>query len=230
METPVKADISGSGMPRRSFLRYAGVGVASAGLLAAEACHKGEKVIPDNGIDIGSGDTGLLNYAYALEQLEAAFYTQVIATPYAGITAHELALLTSIRDHEIVHREFFKASLGANAIAGLTTDFSYINFNDRSGVLYTAQSFEETGVMAYDGVAGFIKNTDILTLLGKVVSVEARHAAIITTLLYPNYYAVNQVVNLSGLNQSQGIPQVLSVVNKYLKVKLSAASFNYIAP
>jgi hypothetical protein len=28
-------------------------------------------------VDLGAGDTGVLNYAYALEQLEAAFYTEV---------------------------------------------------------------------------------------------------------------------------------------------------------
>jgi hypothetical protein len=32
-------------------------------------------------VPLGAGDIGLLNYAYALEQLEAAFYTTVVATP-----------------------------------------------------------------------------------------------------------------------------------------------------
>ncbi len=32
-------------------------------------------------VDLGSGDTGILNYAFTLEQLEAAFYTQVIQNP-----------------------------------------------------------------------------------------------------------------------------------------------------
>ena len=35
-------------------------------------------------VNLGTGDTGVLNYAYALEQLEAAFYTQVVASFYAG--------------------------------------------------------------------------------------------------------------------------------------------------
>ncbi|WP_315822624.1 ferritin-like domain-containing protein [Paraflavitalea speifideaquila] len=64
------------------------------------------------GINLGSGDIGILNYAYALEQLEAAFYLQVIMTPFSGITATETALLTDIRDHEVAHREFFKKALG----------------------------------------------------------------------------------------------------------------------
>ena len=33
-------------------------------------------------VSLGSGDTGILNYAYALEQLEAAFYAEVMKGGY----------------------------------------------------------------------------------------------------------------------------------------------------
>src|ERR1700753_581553 len=110
-ETVTKTD--NVSMARRSFLRYAGVGVAGMGLLAtAASCHKDHSINPNNGYtDVGTGDVGILNYAYALEKLEAAFYTQVVATPYSNMPAIELTYLTAIRDHEIAHREFFKAAL-----------------------------------------------------------------------------------------------------------------------
>ncbi len=76
MKTETQENSGGPGMARRSFLRYAGVGAASVGLLAAASCHKDHAVTLNTGIDIGSGDTGILNFAYALEQLEAAFYIQ----------------------------------------------------------------------------------------------------------------------------------------------------------
>ncbi len=44
-------------------------------------------VLPNFGIsevlaaDLGRGDIGILNYAYALEELEAAFYTEVVSNP-----------------------------------------------------------------------------------------------------------------------------------------------------
>src|SRR5206468_4523965 len=125
--------------------------------------------------DIGTGDTAILNYAYALEQLEAAFYTQVVATPYSGISSAELSLLTDIRDHEVAHREFFKAALSSSAIRQLTPNFTSINFADRNSVLATAKSFEDLGVAAYNGAGALIKSADYLTLAGKIVSVEARH-------------------------------------------------------
>src|SRR5689334_22508979 len=98
-------DVVESGMHRRKFLTLLG-GTAAATAILASSCKK-STTNSDGSIDLGSGDIGILNYAYALEQLEAAFYTQVVASLYSGITATEQAYLTDIRDHEIAHREFF---------------------------------------------------------------------------------------------------------------------------
>lgn len=76
LSTPAPADARGWASPvaRRSFLRYSGAGLAVGGLLLA-GCSKDSDTNPAAGLlDVGSGDTGVLNYAYALEQLEAAFY------------------------------------------------------------------------------------------------------------------------------------------------------------
>jgi rubrerythrin len=163
-----------------------------------------------------------LNYAYALEQLEAAFYTQVAANPYSGISSSELALLSDIRDHEIAHREFFKAALGANAIPGLEVDFSSINFSDRNSVLSTAKAFEDLGVSAYNGAGKLIVTADYLVLAGKIVSVEARHAGYIRDLLNPGSFADGTVVDGNGLDLSREPMAVLDIAKVYLKSKLNA--------
>src|ERR1043165_6682679 len=117
---------------RRRFFGYTGI-LGGVGLLAGiSSCRREEDTIPYMGINLGSGDIGMLNYAYALEQIEAAFYVQVTAAFYSGITAKEMAYLNSIRDHEIAHRELFKAALGSNAIPNLTPNFSSVNFSDRT--------------------------------------------------------------------------------------------------
>src|ERR1700744_3264845 len=136
-------DTQSVNMARRSFLPYAGAGLATAGVITMAACKKSNPVT-HTGFDMGTGDTAILNYANALEQLEAAFYIQVAASPYTGITATESARLTDIRDHEVAHREFFKAALGTNAIQALTPDFSTVNFSNRASVLAQAQAFEDT--------------------------------------------------------------------------------------
>jgi hypothetical protein len=229
MKTELQERIPDANMARRSFLRYAGIGVASAGLLATAACHKDHKIkVQPDGIDIGlTGDLAILNYAYALEQLEAAFYTQLIQTPYTGITADEIALFTSIRDHEIVHREFFKAALGGNAIPELVVDFSSIDFTQKTNVLVAAKGFEDTGIRAYDGVGYLITTEAYLTIIGKIVSVEARHAALINNMIAPGSFAGNDQVDGNGFNKSSVIAEVLPIVNTYLKTKVSAVNYSY---
>jgi len=215
-------------MARRSFLRYAGVGVAGVGLLSvASSCHKDHNLVPTAGVtDVGSGDYGVLNFAYALEQLEAAFYLQVIATPYSNMPSVELAFLTDIRDHEVCHREFFKAALGTNAIIGLTPDFSKIDFTSRAAVLGAAKVFEDLGVTAYDGIAYYIQNATYLAIAGGIVSVEARHAALIGNLLTEGNFVSSDQVDANGLNISNKPSAVLAGANAYLKTKVSATSFS----
>lgn len=205
---------------RRKFLGYGGV--ASALVLGMMACNKDDDDNgPANGINLGSGDKGILNYAYALEQLEAAFYTQVILTPYTSAPAAELALLADIRDHEIAHREFFKNALGSDAIQALTPDFSKINFTSRQSVLDTAKAFEDLGVSAYNGAGKLISTPDYLVLAGKIVSVEARHAAYIRDLISNGSFADNTVVDANGLDKSRTPGEVLTIANTFLVTKVS---------
>ena len=204
---------------RRRFFQIGG-GIVGAGMLLA-ACKKKNN---DSGVNLGSGDMGILNYAYALEQLEAAFYTQVIATQYAGITADEVALLTDIRDHEVAHRQFFKAALGANAIQNLEVDFSTINFSSRASVLGTAKVFEDLGVSAYNGAGRLIVDPEYLLLAGKIVSVEARHAAYIRDLLADNSFADLSAVDASGLDLKNTPSAVLAAAGPYIKTKINASN------
>src|SRR5262245_57896449 len=122
--------VNESGMSRKKFLAYSGV--AAAMVIGISSCENDDNNNNNSGIDLGSGDTGILNYAYALEQLEAAFYIKILQAPYSGGSATEMALLADIRDHEIAHREFFKNALGSNAIQALTPDFSSIDFTNRT--------------------------------------------------------------------------------------------------
>jgi rubrerythrin len=218
LETLGEKETSTKQVSRRKFLNYAG---ATAGLGAiAVACKKDNN---NNGVDLGSGDTGILNYAYALEQLEAAFYIQVITTPYSGMTADEKIFLTDIRDHEIAHREFFKNALGTMAIPALEVDFSKINFSSRDSVLGTAMAFEDLGVTAYDGAGYLIKDAKYLLLAGKIVSVEARHASLLRELISPNTFLGNSV-DASSVNTSRTPSEVLAIAGTYIKTKINASN------
>ncbi|MGI4884145.1 MAG: ferritin-like domain-containing protein [Janthinobacterium lividum] len=239
---------------RRSFLRYSSAGLALGGLYLA-GCSKDDDNNPSNGtlIDVGTGDVGILNYAYALEQLEAAFYTQVVAgTYYVGASAAEKAIFSDLQAHEVIHRDFFKGAITTGRITdALMPDFSNIDFTQRTttsgklGVLNAAMAFEDLGVAAYNGAGRFITSATYLTLAGKIVSVEARHAAVIRELLTINTFVGNDVVNLdtastnngapgatgsvtgTGLERSKRPQVVLATANTFLMAgsKLSATNF-----
>jgi len=225
MKTTTQETLVEKGMARRSFLKFAGAGAVAAGVLAtAASCQKHGGVVSDpQVVDLGTGDVAVLNFAYALEQLEAAFYTQVIATPYANMTAEEKSLLTEIRDHEIIHREFFKTALAGNAIPALTPNFSSITFSDKASVLGTAKAFEDLGVAAYNGAGYLIQTTAYLELAGKIVSVEARHAALIRNLLGQNLADDSILDPSNGLEKSKTPAEVLAIANKYVSGKPLAA-------
>ena len=158
-------------LDRKKFLKYTAMG-GGALLLGLQSCKKDHNDNPSSGptIDVGSGDPGILNFAYALEQLEAAFYIMVNASFYTNATTDEKAVLSDIMNHEIAHRDLFKAALGSSAIATLKFNFSSVNFADRTSVLSTAKALEDTGVSAYNGAGQYIQSADYLTLAGKIVS------------------------------------------------------------
>ena len=221
---------------RRSFLKYTGAGAALSTLFLI-GCKDDDDLGIDNnngGVNLGSDDIGLLNYAYALEQLESAFYTQVIATKFSGMTTMETEILTEIRDNEVIHRDFLKAAINAKApgkiIPDLTPDFSKINFSDRNSVLTTAMTFEDLGVSAYNGAGKLFTDTglglDLLVIGGKIVSVEARHAAMIRQLLGPiTAFAGDDIVSTDkGLDIIRMPADVLPLVQPFIKETINGSN------
>ena len=176
---------------RRGFLRALGLGGAvvllpsvfaacedSTGSLASPEVNQAYNAGRTVTLDL-SNDIGIFNYAYALEQLEAAFYTQVTtSSAFATLftSADEREALTDITNDEVTHRQFLATALGSAAIPQLA-----VNFRDglasRESILNLAVTFEDVGVSAYNGAGQYIRNANNLLVAGKIVSVEARHAA-----------------------------------------------------
>lgn len=233
VENPKLADGSeskwlGGVYHRRNFLRVAGA-TAATGTLVLAGCSKDDDApgASNGGLSFGTGDVAILNYAYALEQLEAAFYVKVAQSFYSGASDTEKAFLTDIRNHEVAHREFFKAAIGAagaTALPALDVDFSSINFGDRASVLGAAKTFEDLGVSAYNGAGRYLTNKDFLLLAGKIVSVEARHAALIRDLLSNGSFADNTVIDANGLEMSKSPRTVLAAAGAFIKTKLDPAT------
>lgn len=218
---------------RRKFLSALGMSAAGAALLTScghndwyDQFRKNDKAATLDFKD----DFGVLNYAYALEQLEAAFYIQVAANPPSAFTAVQKAYFNDVQYHEIAHREFFKKALGANAIGNLEVDFSSINFSDAGSVLAAAKAFEDLGVAAYNGAGVRLKTDAYLVIAGQIVSVEARHAAWVRDQISNGSFAnLNELTalgadNANGLDGALTPDKVLSIAGKYIKTPITVVN------
>jgi hypothetical protein len=165
-----------------------------------------------------SNDTGIFNYAYALEQVEAAFYTAALSSAgFAALSAAEKEVFQDLQKHEVIHREFFRQVLGTAALPDIgfnTTTVGNLMAN-RDVLLSTSQLLEDTGVSAYNGAGKYLASAANLLVAGKIVSVEARHAAAIrdirdgTTGLK---FAGDDVVDAQGLDVKAEPDAVLASV------------------
>lgn len=230
-----KQSSADSALKRRAFIKYSGVSLAASALVFSGCQEIG--VLPinskskqdnaagrlnqDDTVYLGSGDLGILNYAYALEQLEAAFYTMVVeeASFESIFSDDEQIILQDVQKHEVAHREFFKTALGDNAIRDLTPDFSAVDFSSRESVLTAAKTFEDLGVAAYNGAGKLLQDVNLLLVAGKIVSVEARHAAAIRDVINPMSmdFAGDDVIDEQGLDMALMPADVLAAAQPFIK-------------
>ena len=211
---------------RRSFLKLLGIGgtlMLAPSVFAA--CSSDDNNNTGTGpnanqanLDL-STDVGIFNYAYALEQLEAAFYSAVVgASNFTTLftSADERELLTDIRNHEVAHREFLRAALGSSRIPDLALNATTVAalIADRATILRNAQTFEDLGVAAYNGAGKQLKDARNLLVAGKIVSVEARHAAAIRDArdTTGRAFAGDDVVDANGLDVKMEPAAVLARV------------------
>jgi rubrerythrin len=125
----------------------------------------------------GGGDVEILNFALTLEYLESTFYKE--AKTRAKAKGELKSLISLLAEDEDQHVEALTATikkLGGKPVAEPKFDFEY---SDPKSFLKLAQTFEDTGVSAYNGAAPMIKSKEVLGAAGSIVQVEARHAAAI---------------------------------------------------
>jgi hypothetical protein len=125
----------------------------------------------------GGSDVDILNFALTLEYLETSFYEEAKAR--AKASGELKSLIGLLARDEKQHVEALTATikqLKGKPVAEPKFNFDY---SDTAGFLKLAQTFEDTGVSAYNGAGPAIKSKEVLGAAGSIVQVEARHAAAI---------------------------------------------------
>ena len=139
-------------------------GSAFAGALPAFA--RSEK-LPESDIEI-------LQFALTLEYLEAAFYNE--AKTSGALTGETSRFARVVSNHESSHVAFLQKVLGLRVVRKPLFDFKGTT-KDQAKFQATADVLENTGVHAYLGQVPNIKTPAVLIGAGRILPVEARHAA-----------------------------------------------------
>lgn len=176
-----------------------------------------------NGYSFGTGDISLLNYAYVLSQIQAAFYVKLLTS---GIItdATEKILFSDILKHETAQREFLKTALGSNALTGLQLSFTTVNFTNRSSALSAAIYFEDLTVQGLNSIASSMQSSAFLTILAQIISVQARHATYIHELLQAGTFTGANLLDQNSLELNIKPAVVLGKLTDYLKTRLDAST------
>ena len=124
-----------------------------------------------------SSDVDILNYALTLEYLESAFYTEAKARVMGSSAL--MSLINQLSDDENQHVSALTAAIQGAGGKPVPAPRAVFPYKDTAGFLQLAQTFEDTGVSAYNGAAPMISSKAVLGSAGSIVQVEARHAAAI---------------------------------------------------
>ena len=158
------------GHTRAELLRGALFG--GAALLAAGAA-------PAAAASGAARDNAILNFALTLEELQAAFYTEVERNKVLQGELKRQA--DTVGGHERAHVRAFRDVLGSKAIKRPHFDFGGAT-EGSDAFRRTAVAFEDLAVAAYKGQAPHIHSRAYLASALAIHSVEARHAAWIRRL------------------------------------------------
>ena len=155
----------------------------------------------------GLSDTNILAFALVLEHLETAFYNEAIkkysASDFADGVYEEVLRLGKDESTHVDTLTTVLKSLGAYAPEACKYSFPY---KSAEQFIALASIIEGVGVSAYSGAAVSVKNPAILGAAASILSVEARHDAILRlnsgVVPYPNPFDTpldfNQVWSLAS--------------------------------
>jgi len=153
----------------------AAYGLGAVSPFLQQALAQGTQYAPPE--QTGKSDIEILNFALTLEHLEAEYYKRGLSAVNLSGEARKLA--RELYENEAAHVDFLTGAiktLGGKPGRAPTVTFP---FGSESAFLELAQTFEDTGVYAYNAAAILLESKAVLNNTGQIAQVEGRHAGAI---------------------------------------------------
>ena len=207
---PELAAVTVHGISREAFLARATLAAGAVYGLGAVGPFVRKAVAQSAPGQEAVGDIAILNFALLLEHLEAIFYDQ--ARRRVSLDSDAQKLTEELALNEGAHVSALMTvigTLGGTPVGEPKVDFGNA-FSNQAAYLKLAQTFEDTGVSAYNGAGPMLESKEALAAAGTIVQVEGRHAALIRMMR-------GEEAAPKAFDDELTIPQVRTRVAPFLK-------------
>ncbi len=178
-----------------------------------------------------STDPGVLNYFYAITQLQSDFWVRAQLNRFPGITTAESTAFIFLMGQKTSQRNWLQAYQTVGRVTDvLTFDFSGVDFTNRSTSMAAGITIEDAASEAYAGGIKYLKSADNILLAAKLASISARHSAMLRDFgdLFAGgttraAFAGDDIIGTTGLEPATSPAEVIATLQKYFKTTLSVS-------
>lgn len=219
-----------TGITRRNFLvRSLATGALALPGIAQLACSEVVDPTESAALDL-STDAGVMNYFYAITQLQSDFWTRVTANRFPGITTAENSAFAGIGSHATNQRNWLSTFQTSGRITDVIV-FSFadtVNFASRASTMAAAIEIEDGASKAYTGGAAYLKSDTNILLAAKLASIAARHSATLRDLndiaaggTSRVSFGGDDIIGSTGLETVKSPNEIIGSLQKYMKTTLN---------
>lgn len=223
-------------LSRRDFIARVALGSGALVLpsLFANACNGDALVDPSTSASLDlSTDAGVLNYFYAISQLQADFWTRVGLNRYPGITPAESSAFSSLGSHATSQRNWLQTYQTVGRLTDVLT-FSFgnaVDFGSRTATMAAGLTIEDSATQAYAGGISYLSDPANIVLASKIASIAARHSATLRDLNdiaaggnTRTSFAGDDIVGATGLEVAAKPADIIATLSKFYKTTISVRS------
>lgn len=209
-------------------------GAVALPTLFVNACNGDTLVDPTESASLDlSTDPGVLNYFYAISQLQSDFWGRVNINRWPGILTTESSVVSSLSSHATSQRNWLQQFQTVGRVSDVLT-FSFgdsVDFASRSATMGAGLTIEDAATQAYAGGVSYLSSPANIVLASKLASIAARHSASLRDLNdlatggnTRTSFAGDDIVSATGLEVAAKPADIIATLSKFYKTTINVRS------